>query len=1280
MKRNLLFTGIMLLFINFGFSQKVKNNNMMSITWDKETHVIRCSEFNITKPLRDIVAEHPIIENKSYPFSEYPDKKGRPVQTFEYSVEKDGPKYGSDPSIIQKEFGKSLTKGLIQNWAGQQPSVAFRPFDPSGAASPNHYIQMINATTYAIYDKTGTELLSGTFGDLWTPSTGNAGDPIVLYDKAADRWFLSQFGSSNEMFIAISVTNDPTGSWYTYTFSSPDFPDYLKFSAWQDGYYMTANYAQKIFAFNRDKMLAGDASAEAIYQSFSPPQSGFFVPLPADASDGVMPGAGTPCPIFSYSDDGWGGGNIDAVNIYNASVTWGATPSMTVTSAGAIPTASFDASYDANWDDISQPGTTQKLDGIGGCLMYRAQWKQWAGYNTVVLSWGVQISPTQRGIFWCELRQDQNTDQWSIYQQGIYAPGTDYYWMSSAAMNNAGDIALCYAKANSTDIYMSLAYAGRYASDPLGTLPVAEVVVQAGAGSQTGGNRNGDYSQTYLDPDGYTFWHTGEYLKSGGTPGTQIYSFRFSEPDAPNNFVAQGVSTTQIDLSWDLNSNNNPALIVWSSDGTFGTPVDGTTYNVGDVIPGGGVVLSYGTTPTTYNHTGLTPATTYYYKGWSYKSDNTYTTGITTLGTTLTGDPINFAANAVSTSQIDLSWTLNGNSENVLVAWSADGTFGTPVDGTTYNIGDAIPGGGTVLAYGTSTSLNHGGLNSSTQYFYKAWSNLGGTSYSPGVIADATTLCGIISSFPFTEDFEGGVLPTCWSYEGTSWTYENGGNSGNPASAHSGVFNALFYVSSWTPDVSKLITPAIDMSNLADATLTFWHTQADWAGDQDELRVYYKTTSGGTWNLLQTYTNNIAAWTQETIILPNLSGTYYIGFEATGQYGYGVAIDDVQIDGTPACNAPSVQASGFGQSVQNLNDITVSWTRGNGDAVIVLAHEAGPVDTNPSSGNVYAANSVFGSGDEIGTGNFVVYNGTGTSVNITGLNPSTEYQLAVYEYFNTDVCYLKPGATTIAYTCYPAAIVSQPQSTETCDGNDVTFNISVTGTNVNYQWQKDGSDISGATSSSYTITGVTSGDLGSYTCICTADCGSPVTSDAAVLSFAVAPSITSQPVNVNANAGDNVNFSVTADGTNLSYQWKKDGNNLTDGGNISGSLTSSLTINSVVTADAGSYDVVITNICSASVTSDAAALSVTASSINTPESFGIKIYPNPNNGMFNILFNNDFNKASYKVTDISGKVITEKGILSKGLNTVNLTNVSEGIYFILINYDGNRVFSKLIVN
>jgi hypothetical protein len=519
--------------------------------------------------LTEIFAENPVDENKVYPKHESEDRFNRHPQHFPRTVA-DGPEYGNDEAIIQHEMGRVRDAMEMRvSWSGQTAS-GFRPYDPTGAAGPNHYVQMINATTFKVYNKTsGTVMLTGTLGNLWTPAVGNNGDPIVLYDKPADRWLLAQFGTTSDrkVYIAVSATSDPTGSYYTYTYTSPQFPDYLKFSVWQDGYYMTSNQStQKVFAFERSAMLTGTPGARSVYVTYSPPKSGFFVPLTGDAADGTLPPAGTPCPIFSYSDNGWGSGFFDRVNIYNMAVNWvPATPTASITLAANVSTAAFDASYNSSWNDCPQPGTTQKLDGIGGCLMYRAQWKSWSGYNSIVLNWAVKISSTQRSIKWCELRQSQSTGTWSMYQEGIYAPDADTRWMGSIAMDNNGSIGLAYMKSNSSSTYPGIYYTGRRTCDPLGTLPVTEMLGVAGTGSQTGMNRDGDYAQTTLDPDGVTFWYTGEYM--GGSTGssaarTRIISYQIN----PCGLVA-GVSIA-------VSAGSNPTCV--GSSVTFtATPTNG---------------------------------------------------------------------------------------------------------------------------------------------------------------------------------------------------------------------------------------------------------------------------------------------------------------------------------------------------------------------------------------------------------------------------------------------------------------------------------------------------------------------------------------------------------------------------------------------------------------------------------------------------------------------------------------------------------------------------------
>lgn len=132
-------------------------------------------------------------------------------------------------------------------------------------------------------------------------------------------------------------------------------------------------------------------------------------------------------------------------------------------------------------------------------------------------------------------------------------------------------------------------------------------------------------------------------------------------------------------------------------------------------------------------------------------------------------------------------------------------------------------------------------------------------------------------------------------------------------------------------------------------------------------------------------------------------------------YTYGVtaaattfSINDFTFNGsvTPACTAPTTQASAFSSSSVSNFSGTVNWTRGTGTGgVIVVARQGSAVNADPTSGNTYTANAAFGSGTQIGTGNYVVYNGTGTSVNVTGLLENTTYHFAIYEYNTTSTCY-----------------------------------------------------------------------------------------------------------------------------------------------------------------------------------------------------------------------------------------------------------------------------------
>ncbi|MEP0009761.1 MAG: LamG-like jellyroll fold domain-containing protein, partial [Balneola sp.] len=129
---------------------------------------------------------------------------------------------------------------------------------------------------------------------------------------------------------------------------------------------------------------------------------------------------------------------------------------------------------------------------------------------------------------------------------------------------------------------------------------------------------------------------------------------------------------------------------------------------------------------------------------------------------------------------------------------------------------------------------------------------------------------------------------------------------------------------------------------------------------------------------------------------------------------------DITFPGTPASN---VQFSGTG-----LNEMTVSFTPGNGNKRIVIARSGTAVSATPVNGQSYTGNSVFGSGTNMGSENYVIYNGTGSSVALTGLDNSTTYHFAVYEYseYNGVTSYLTSSPTTgsNSTTIVPLPVIS----------------------------------------------------------------------------------------------------------------------------------------------------------------------------------------------------------------------------------------------------------------
>lgn len=444
-------------------------------------------------------------------------------------------------------------------FAGQ--TSGFFPPDTVGDVGPNHYVQMINAN-FQIWNKDGTSPTGGgpfAINSLWTSNavndngcdTQNAGDPIVLYDQTVDRWMLAQFTSPRtapfDMCIAYSQTADPTGAFFTYSFRLSASHDYEKFGVWPDGLYMSTFEGGTLgaYVFDRAALVSG---SPATFQYFGSgagalgpgvSSAGRVRLFPSDW-DGINPPlAGEPNHFLMSRDaDNGQGGAQDGIDIYDFHVDWTNPANSTFGLATTLNTQPFDINVGctdvdgdgAARDCIAQPSATQQIDALPGRLMHRVQYRNFGSHEAMVaVQSSVDADGNNRvGTRWYELRNTGGG--WFIHQQGTYAPGTANRWMGSAAMDSKGNIALGYSIVDAANnVFPSIAYTGRLASAPLGSMPEPEQTMFAGTTSQTGADRWGDYTSMNVDPvDDCTFWYTNQH---GGNVQTRIGAFKFTSCD-----------------------------------------------------------------------------------------------------------------------------------------------------------------------------------------------------------------------------------------------------------------------------------------------------------------------------------------------------------------------------------------------------------------------------------------------------------------------------------------------------------------------------------------------------------------------------------------------------------------------------------------------------------------------------------------------------------------------------------------------------------------------------
>jgi hypothetical protein len=522
---------------------------------------------DISRPLRDMPVIPPIEEEGEWRL--HPVKLIRPPRPV--------PRGWVDPLA---EVGRAAvavapqvatTPGLSFDGVG----VGLGSFSPTGAppdtnGSPGatQYVQWVN-TSFAVFNKSTGALVYGPAAgnSLWQGfggpcETTNSGDPVVLYDKAASRWVMTQFSinqASSQFFqcVAVSTTSDATGTYRRFAYSFTGFNDYPKGGVWPDAYYMTFNMfnsagtaftGARVCALDRNQMVTASGTPGPI-QCFqlSTTYGGL---LPADLDGATGPPAGSPNYMVAFDDVG-----NDGLNLWRFHVDWANTANSTLTGPTKVTTAAFSPACGGG-TCIPQPSTTQQLDSLADRLMFRLAYRNYGAYESLLVNHSVTVGTTASGVRWYEIRSPGGTP--TLFQSGTFSPDSTSRWMGSIAQDQQGNMLLGYS-ASSSSVRPGIRYTGRLVSDAPGTMQ-AESTLTSGVGSQTGSlSRWGDYSAMTIDPvDDCTFWYTNEYLKTTGSFNwsTRVGSFKFPScggaptPDftlaaSPSSLtIAQGASGT----------------------------------------------------------------------------------------------------------------------------------------------------------------------------------------------------------------------------------------------------------------------------------------------------------------------------------------------------------------------------------------------------------------------------------------------------------------------------------------------------------------------------------------------------------------------------------------------------------------------------------------------------------------------------------------------------------------------------------------------------------------
>jgi hypothetical protein len=512
-------------------------------------------------------------------------------------------------------------------------------------------------------------------------------------------------------------------------------------------------------------------------------------------------------------------------------------------------------------------------------------------------------------------------------------------------------------------------------------------------------------TSTFVDVSGLTpatTYHFRIYEYSGTGASIQYLTSSFASASQATlsppvtqatNVTFPAFGSNTMTVSWTNGSGNGRIVLMKAGSPVDAVPADGTIYSgnpsfgFGTQIGTGNFVIFRQTNGNSVNVTGLNPGITYHVAVFDFNGNTTpaYLTTLPATGSQATsGAPTVPSSgvffNIIQGNSLRLNWVSGNGARRIVVGRAGAAVDALPVNGVDYaananfELGEEITPGQRVVYDNTSTLVDITGLQPGTTYHFRIYEYSG---------TGATTQY-------LTSSFGSGSQTTLTAptLQASNVTFTN--ITGNAMTIN------------WTVGDGEFRLVVVKQGSAVDAL-------------PQNLTVYSASPAfgGGT----QLGTGNYAVYRNNGTTV-NVTGllsgtTYHVAvFEINGNGGpvYNQAL--TAIGNATTIGAPQVNATTLGASNVLARSLQINWANGSGQRRLVLMRQGTAVNATPVDNTAYTANSFFGNGSEIGTGNFVVFDGTANNITVTNLLPATEYHFSVFEFnsFGASVLFLTAGA------------------------------------------------------------------------------------------------------------------------------------------------------------------------------------------------------------------------------------------------------------------------------